>query len=144
MEQTTQQNIQKPTLPIKTKITAWGMAVIGGVIIISGLLGAWVSRNVYGGGAIPFSLFIIIITCPFGLLVFFLPGVFLLKRKKWAWWFSVVMLFISILTPYSAPDLLISLLPSPSIYLNLINRIIPLLLFILLLLDRKNFWKIVT
>ena len=38
MEQNNQQVSQKPSLPIKTKIAAWWMIIIGGGIVIFGLV----------------------------------------------------------------------------------------------------------
>jgi len=38
MEQTTQQINQKPTLPIKTKVAAWWMILLGGLTIIEGFI----------------------------------------------------------------------------------------------------------
>jgi hypothetical protein len=59
------------------------------------------------------------------LLIF--NGLFLLKRKKTAWWFIETILFIGILISIK------------SIFKILIIFVPP---FILLLLDRKNFFKI--
>jgi hypothetical protein len=123
MEQTTQQVSQKPSLPIKTKIVAWLMIIINGIFVLDSTYGYYyryvITRHKFVssfGGIIRVYL------------MFLLPiiaGSFLLRKKKWAWWLSLVIIFISIFLPYFGPITLI-----------------PLIIFIVFLLDRKNFFKI--
>ena len=165
-----EQNIQKPSLPIKTKIAAWWMIGIVGIMIILSLFTTTKEAGNIGEAYALFGIFITLF--PAGLM-FFLPSLSLLKRKKWGWWLSIAILSLtlfSILTgllvdlvfEYRPPaflDLLrfisaMFLLPwmivipeklvlSPIanllLYLGFLIYIIP---FILLLLDRKNFWKV--
>jgi hypothetical protein len=144
MEETTQQISQKQSLPIKTKIAAWWLMIIGGIASIVCLV--FVMKTLEG-------------TCwsllPF-LMVLFLPsfltflfGFFIvIARKKWAWWLGITILFIEVLIS--------GILISEVVKVNIINgfpvdfksvifAISPFLFltpFILLLLDRKNFFKI--
>jgi hypothetical protein len=163
MEQTNQQITQKLTLPIKTKIAAWWMIIIGGlgaiacIIVVNFLL----SQSCTAGVELPIILFL-----PSALG--FLFGLFLLKIKKWAWVCSVVLfsliiflfLFIQINNFASAidncrkrygPELQTKFCSIKSylidewfkfLYWDVIFCAIFLIPPILLLLDRKNFWKI--
>ena len=130
MEQSNQQIIQKPSLPIKTKIAAWWMIiVIGGPLILYFGLG-FAQQEMPGA-----SLFGIMLIC-FG--IFFLySSISLLKRKKWGWDTSVTLLYILIglliYAFYEHPQLAIE---------PFILAVVFFLPLILLLLDRKNFWKI--
>ena len=143
MEQDAQQVIQKSSLPIKTKIAAWWMSIIGGVLLLE-FYRVWFEiplfpplfRYEVAGEVLGLSLL--------GSL-FFLPGFFLLiTRKKWAWWLAIIIIsiFLIFIPYFIIGDLLLAgyhpdlddLTPLPFL-------LIP---FILLLLDRKNFWKIAT
>jgi hypothetical protein len=75
-------------------------------------------------------------------LFFLLPGFFLLKRKKWAWQFSIVILILLIiLFCFSRFPFFPKVGVSPRSYLLwVLLFVLPPL--ILLLLDRKNFLKI--
>jgi len=153
MEQTNQQIIQKSPLPIKTKIAAWWMMIISGFIIIRGL--SWPLRM--KGTYIPPSnfyayIFVLSVYLPVGLLVFFLPALFLFKRKKWGWYWAIITLFLGMgICTYIFPlyEYLsyrkgeyyeLELIIGSSLFI--IIAFLPSL--ILLLLDRKNFWKIAT
>jgi len=151
-----EQTIQKPSLPIKTKIAAWWMIVVGG---ISSLLSFFMAVGYVAtpGHAIPGHVFIEF----FMYLLSFVAGLFLFARKKWAWWFSIYLIIIfyvaimffsffpfsysfaynEIVVYYKYFDLarFISIILSRSV--AIILSFIP---FILLLLDRKNYWKIAT
>jgi predicted MFS family arabinose efflux permease len=113
MEQTTQQTIQKPSLPIKTKIAIWLLIVISVLVFIGTIMIYFITDSSRGAYllSLPFIVLLILIS----LLSSF--------RKKLVWWCIVVLL------------ILISLKP----IWNLIFTLIPL---ILLFQDRKNFWKI--
>ena len=129
-----EQTIQKPSLPIKTKIAAWWMIIIS---VILGCVGLRIAiqgylHSLYGGVLLlPVGLGIFFM----GGLLIFLPGLFLLKRKVDSWWVSVMILGI-------ASTLSIFLVLTGFTLLELCCSSMFLIPFILLLLDRKNFWKI--
>jgi hypothetical protein len=131
MEQTTQQIGQKPPLPIKTKIAAWWTIIIGIYEILYAILKYFLSgkkNRYFFNSLVPreFAGFIIIIEG----LFFIIPSLIILRKKKYGWWLSIVVLFLQLLG--SLP--LISVMP-----LTFLATIIP---FTILLLDRKNFFKI--
>jgi len=139
MEQTNQQITQKPSLPIKTKIAAWWMIVAGGCEILFGFV---TFRSLLGlifltGTLFGFEAIIGVIVSG---VLYVISGISLLKRKRWSWCLSIFILFISsiisILNFSSRIDGKVILEFSEK---YLLFFIIP---FILLLLDRKNFWKI--
>ena len=136
MEQTTQQTIQKPPLPIKTKIAAWWVFGIGIIQLL-----------------VPFRQFslYVIPTIFAGFLLIGL-GFSILKRKKLGWLFTVSILSIILIYLFFFfffPGLAInkfftflSLVTFPVFLFippSFILTFPPLILF---LLDRKNFWKI--
>ena len=127
----------KITLPIKTKIAAWWMIVIGVIILIEGIItiNERITSTAVGAPIDLDSIVDEIIFWALSSLFLFLPALFLLKRKKWAWHLAVgttaiVSLFIF---DWYLPFKFIILLP--------FFTLAPL---ILLLLDRKNFWKTTT
>jgi len=137
--------MEKVGLPIKTKIAAWWM--IGINIIFSCLGLALVLLGIFLPPGTPefrgYFLWIgigIVIGC----LIVFLPFFFVLKRKMWAWWFSIIILaFASFHFLYQL--LSIFFVGFQRFHLVYIVVTIPLLFpLILFLLDRKNFWKIAT
>ena len=158
MEQTTQQITQNPLLPIKTKIAAWWMIISGGIII---LIGIWIVLEEFSKlpeGVAPLG---IVYTIPFGLLALFLPSLFLLKRRRAGWYWSEILLplalffyhffsfFITWPILYFFLDFFLAPLNLPrerEIQIYQIRHplflIILLFPFVLLLLDRKNFFKI--
>jgi len=150
MEQNNQQINQKPSLPTKTKIAAWWM-IISCICIIS--YGSWVlSRVLTCKGGELFNVYILsiglisaILMIFFGLL-YFISALFLLKNKKLGWWLGVIVsliliyFFKVILLFYEESASSLSLFQFIG-HLDFLvySFVIP---FILLLLDRKNFWKI--
>jgi len=116
------------SLPIKTKIAAWWMIIIGGALGLMGLSFPF-SPSFYGNFVVA-VVWGIIVALP-GLLVF-ISGFQILKRKKLAWWLIVIGTSI-ILT------LLLLMYRSYTPPIFILSVLIPL---IFLLLDRKNFWKI--
>jgi len=133
MEQNTQQNIQKIPFSITTKFTAWLMITSGAFGLVASII-------------IRLPELIIFLALP-SLFFFFLPGLFLLARKRGAWWFSVIMqllLILSLMYTRLFKDF-INYILSSLFHLNF-NYNFPILIsvtsFILLLLDRKNFFKI--
>ena len=131
--------MEKVSLPIKTKIAAWWMTLIGGGAAVFLLCFPILLSS---GGLGPESALIV------GLIFylnfppaffFFLSGLFLLlKKKEWSWWFATITslgligLIIFYYHPANFAPYSISI---PSIA-------IPLFSLILLLLDSKNFFKI--
>jgi hypothetical protein len=160
MEQTTQQVTQKPPLPIKTKIAVWWMIVVGVIGIISSL--AIYEMATRRGGCIMGEAILSTVLLISGFI--FLFCAFLLKlRKKWAWYVSVIIFFIPCLYyllgclsellsirrailegMYQVSSVSFSHDIREFIFFGLIPFIILLVPTILLLLDRKNFWKIVS
>ena len=144
MEETTQQISQKPPFPIKTKIAAWWLIVVG-VIMISVDGAAFFFVKFFRGSPdsmLEFAIFLLF----FVGLIFLIPAWYLLKRKKWALTTLLITLFIIVILiayvifigfvfneSHSIEQFLASNLP------YFIPFLIPL---ILLLLDRKNFFKI--
>lgn len=134
MEQTNQQTIQKLSIPIKTKIAAWWMIAIGGFQLL-----LFLYRGIWGFGSIPATEYV---TGIFGIFFLIYPGFLILKRKKVGWLFAIIVISI----------ILIYLLFLPALQLNRFFWFLFLIPFsaflfvippiILLLLDRKNFWKI--
>ena len=144
MEQTTQQNIQKPTLPIKTKIAAHLMRIAGVlffvpifIIMITGFPAGWYLTS-------RFVLVFIFLLISFFLFLFF--PTFLLKKKKWGWWGSIGVLLLFLLFTVSSfvfRSFKYGLfLISGSSVVILHSFLLWVFVLILLLLDRKNFWKI--
>jgi len=177
MEQTTQQTIQKPPLPIKTKIAAWWMVILGGIAIVLFLIVLGLLLQLlfhppqmpeFGAGLLVLIVFYFLF-CALLLLFpgifLFLPALFLLKRKRWAWKFAVISLLIGMVIlacflfgsyiketshyreSFKSGEIIaerkIPLIPIPP-FLKITPFIIFLIPFLLLLLDRKNFWKIAT
>ena len=146
MEQTTQQTIQKPSLPIKTKIAAWWMIGFGILAFIFFIrLFSPTPRPEFGGGIA--DIVMIIIFGPALVvsgIVFLIGGALLFAKTKLGWWLSIVSLLITILifhliyNPFTSIETFIE---EPFLFLISIIFLAP---FILLLLDRKNFWKIAT
>lgn len=131
MEQDIQQNIQKLPLPIKTKIAAWVMIIIGISLSIMGLI----INNSLPEDSYPQAHRDLLFGNFFGFLLI-VSSIFLLIRiSKKAWWIAITINLIFIIT-----TILIQFL-SLLLFILIIPFIIP---FILLLLDRKNFWKIAT
>jgi len=77
-------------------------------------------------------------------IVFLIGGALLFAKTKLGWWLSIVSLLITILifhliyNPFTSIETFIE---EPFLFLISIIFLAP---FILLLLDRKNFWKIAT
>ena len=134
---------EKVPLPTKTKIAVWWMIIFGGIIIIDSLrlMSLWAEELPLGAFfAVLFFYF------PIGVLVFLLPGLSLLKRKKFGWYWSIIILFIGLVVfiPFLWPspeyDIWVQMRATYPMYYIIFISYLPL--FILLFLDRKNFWKI--
>ena len=132
MEQTTQQISQKPPLPIKTKIAAWWIMTILIVLTTAAIV-----------------LHDLAIYVPLTIISFILC-IFILERKKWAWWIiTLVLIGINfVVTGFVILNAIVTsfsykfefwLLNNGGAFLCCLPILIPLILF---LLDRKNFFKI--
>jgi hypothetical protein len=153
MEQTTQQIIQKTSLPIKSKIAAWWL-IIGGIILgiarsvqVLFLIFAFLNINVKNIFAsllsISLSLF------PLLFLILFFAGIFLLRNKKWSWQLAKTVLYIGSLSLIYC-WIMIFLFPIGDVTdqnLIIFTGLLPYTFFIVpplifLIIDRKNFFKI--
>ena len=131
-----EQTIQKPSLPMKTKIAAWWTMIGGGFWFMYIL---WL-------GVIPVTGIFLIAPILLGLLLI-ISGHFILKQRKSGWWLALIILAISVFMLLGVPFVLLLLFPPLKHYfpfsLNAFFALIFYLLpFVLLFLDRKNFWKI--
>jgi len=168
MEQNNQQVSQKPPLPIKTKIAAWIM-IIFGILTILGSLYSLLLLFIYTEGvsygvrtwvsdaflsffdflsklfpilsySITWSFLRIILFFIYALVFFILVPISILKRRKMAQKFAIIGILLSL------PSLFYGFYAKyyrnniPPISLG--DFLYPSILLILLLLDRKNFWKI--
>ncbi|XOB40338.1 MAG: hypothetical protein ACKKMR_03450 [Candidatus Nealsonbacteria bacterium] len=120
--------MEKIILPIKTKIAAWWMIVVGGMIgiglpVLASLVGLELLQDIIikslGKGFILIMLFVI-----FQGILIFVSGYFLLKRKRRAWYLAIIILLIT------------------SVGSALSVKFIFVIPLILLFFDHKNFWKI--
>ena len=135
--------MEQISLPIKTKIAAWWMIVIGVIMILPTLFflcwfffGLSAAGSPGDIGTLLFALFEFLIC-----LGFFVFGTSILKRKKWAWLGAILVIIISCISPVC--QLFVSgiifgtldVLFYPSFFLG------SPVIFFFLLFDRKNFWK---
>ena len=147
MEQATQQINQKPSFPIKTKIAAWWMMVLGVIGMIVGV-GSTVGPLIFlstffiklevsfseilktflSSEAIYYFIFAFLAS-----LLSFISGLYLLKRKKQSWWWAIIAIFIG---------LIVSILSEEEIYMATENILVLIIPLVLLISDRKNFFKI--
>ena len=139
MEQATQQISQKPPFPIKTKIVAWWMIIINGIFVLFFIRDDYYRYVIYRH-EIVFSLGGMIKVY----LMFLLPviaGFFLLRKKKWAWWVSIIIYGLISLYFFSRLFTLTIFTVGLNVFdfYYLLYFLVPLILFIL---DRKNFFKI--
>jgi len=124
--------MEKASLPIKTKIAAWWMIVIGGGTGILSIL-----SSLTGHEDVPFIG--LAFGCP--VLLFSIPGIFVLRKKKWAYWLAMILSgVLSILIPKVLFDSAVPIFYM--IIFGVFEWFIFGVPFILFFLDRKNFWKI--
>lgn len=141
--------MEKASLPIKTKIAVWGMIIVGGLEMASALYSFLFFPTVLLIEYLWKSGMVI-----YGLLLIFSGYFLIVERKKWAWWLAEIILFLSLFIQSSTSTLLFRVAFSSFglfyRYGALISYTITLfksiffILLVLLLLDRKNFWKIAT
>ena len=127
--------MEKPPLPIKTKIAVWWLIVISGISCTVAIV---IVASFYFFARLPitgiFSL-LLLSALPWPILLFSFSISLLLTRKKGAWLYTIGITGISILSWF----ILGYCEPHPIIFGISLIWLVP---FILLLLDRKNFWKI--
>lgn len=135
--------MEKVELPIKTKIVAFLLLILGIIVGVSSLI-----QDIEELMGIQAGIFAWLMSEGLPSLTAILHGVFLLKRKKWAYISSVILLLpiVIIVTAVFAFymfsfGMMGTELPGALAWF-ILNISVPLLPFILLLLDRKNFWKI--
>jgi hypothetical protein len=134
--------MEKKSLPIKTKIAAWWM-----IVLLPINIGLILGMRITFLGLISSLILMGLLSLPF-----IFAGVSLLERKKRSWKFSITILSVSILLAVfsmmrelsengiiSEYPILLILTAIFWIGIVFVPFFIPL---ILLLLDRKNFWKI--
>jgi hypothetical protein len=137
--------MEKISLPIKTKIVAWWIILfpnffVDGIMLFQ-LLDFRIKGNWEGIGIL--VLFFSVIIGGISLFLNLLIGIFLLKRSKKAWIFLIVR--VSVYLIISGIIFVGYLVVREYIegamwwFIVLCFYLIP---FILLLLDRKNFWEI--
>ena len=136
MEQETQKNIENK-LPTKTKIAAvWliGFGIISTLIVITD------ETFTESYLLFVFQFILLIWSC-----LFYIVPVFLIKKKKWSWWLLIIILFI--LTIIFVRETFILVLapfftPNERFVEELVFTILFFIPLILLLRDRKNFFKV--
>jgi hypothetical protein len=142
-------------LPTKTKIVAW-FTIISGILEILNI-GAYGFYMSSGPGPTPLGtswafstvfnisnwiwkflnpLASFILISVFYIGTFFITPIFLLWRKKWAWKFLIIAFFLS------AFSFLEPIYSDRYSYDEGLGIFYPIFIFILLLLDRKNFFKV--
>jgi hypothetical protein len=127
---------QQNSMPIKTKIAIWLMIILGIPILILGLpaLIMGLSENCFelaGLGCI------LGLEAVIGGILFLLPPIMLLKlRKKWLWFLVLII---------NSWPLLIGLISLRNLHFDIysIEFSFDIIIISLLLLDRKNFWKVI-
>ena len=132
--------MEKIKLPKKIKIAAWLMVTIGAIGILSlvfALIGLILIRFIEPSDHLLTTLtFLILGTIPLAIIIvsiFFIPGFFLLKRKKWAWWGAIITQSIIFIF-----NIIMVFILGEFTKWILINVI----LIVLFSLDRKDFFKI--
>ena len=152
---------EKFSLPIKTKIAAWWMIIVGWLIMIFDAI-IYLSY-LFRAKKVAFeestrTIFPYVIAIFLGLLSYIIFYNFLLRRKKFGWIMAIIILSIISILALFFPEVHWREFPIP--FLNLLcvycgifasNLGWRMCLFIpfgipliLLLLDRKNFWKVAT
>ena len=155
--------MEKVSLPTKTKIAAWWMIILGGLTIIWDII-------FIGGFSGELTDILILLFYISVFLFFMIPSFFILRRKRIAWWIYMIIISINLIFAlicliktgfFHRFDSLTlgnftTLLPlylltdkrrffqNFGLHVNGFEFILYTVPFILLLLDRKNFWKIAT
>jgi hypothetical protein len=133
---------EKVSLPVKTKIAACWMLTISGfcIIIVGGVESILLNLDFSN----PESLFVLLLSLSF--FSIFITSVFLLMRKKWAWWLAIAILSGGVALfsfwSFSARGDRFGAHGPPVIFFTGTCLMSALISLILLLIDRKNFWKV--
>ena len=119
--------MEQAKLPIKTKIAAWWLIIGSGIMVIYSIISFYIFESdpdlSNNSPPLPFLMFFPLIFLPS--FLHFLCGFLLLDtKKKWAWWFTILI------------PVIVSVLTVP---LFLVVSLIPL---VLLFVDRKDYFKI--
>ena len=148
MGKANQQITSETPFPIRTRIIATLVLLIGGAILIYSIYLFYQSQNIgYHEELFSFGAIASII---FG-SIFFIPGLFILFKKRLSWWLAIILFFIitTIVTVVIIWNILYIMFWSTYKYYDIIDEllkcsivIIPLIPFVILLRDRKNFFKI--
>lgn len=139
-------------LSIKTKIAAWWMIIIGGYFLLIFLKDLTTFLPFDSDIVWEFLVFRGTFIGLLAILLIFL-GIFLLRRKRWAWWFAIISLPVYLLVRIWLAAVLVRDFEGIGPYLELKHFVtagsqaipligIILLPLILLYLDRKNFRKL--
>jgi len=151
MEETTQQIIQKQPFPIKTKIAAWWITIIGGLCFMTSIWLIFIKVPPEGRviGTPGFGWFLFFLTPLIAVVVSLLiPGIMILYlKKRLGWWLATESLSIWTILIFGYNVLFVinnlTYLPLRSLILfPLLTTLIAIIPLILLTLDRKNFFKI--
>lgn len=120
------------SFPIKTKIAAWLMVIRGFIFIFLHLLFKLLNISV-----LEFSQLNLFYAITFFDVIIMPFAIFILIRKKWAWIITIGFVIFTILF------IVFTVLAAQVIFIGLITYFLTFLLILfLLLLDRKNFFKI--
>ncbi len=148
MEQDNQQIDQeiniKSIFPFKTRIAAWWMLIIG----FSALMIAVILYNQMQNASGCLLGYIIIFPITIFGLLFFIPGLLILFKKRYGWWLTIIILSIEtiIIFKYLISSYIngmrVGYVIQISDFTYLLVSLITIIPLIFLLLDRKNFWKI--
>ena len=142
--------MEKVSLPIKTKIAAWWIIMIGLIGIIFYINKVLIKKGFFITHAIIESPGEFLDLAIFSILFLFslsnfISGVYIFKKRKLAWWTAVITLVLGIIsTVLLLPLSLVIIKEALIIFIILILLCVFVIPFFLLLLDRKNFWKIAT
>jgi len=124
-----------------TKTIAWIMMPVGVINIFFGIGMVFVPWGIL-------SLFHWIIPMTLLGVLSFISGLFLLMKKRFGWWLIIFPLFIILYLNFTlklpVPPFLEPAIPSPPILVRIFSSLPVIISLVLLLLDRKNFWKIAT
>ena len=141
MEQSNQEITPKVLFPIKTRIIGVLMLLIGCVGLILSIFlfyslvtftdSSYKGPYIYGGLLLATPVAIV-----FG-IIFFFSGLLILRKKKLGWWLAIIIFSIITAIVFFAVNVMYI-----HFLFNLIISLISLIPLIILLRDRKNFFKI--
>jgi hypothetical protein len=131
--------IKEEITPIlATKTVAVMMLLLGGIIVYFGI----------GTLFLPWMILLLfhwILPVTLVGVLSFVSGLFLLTKKKFGWWLTIlsllIFLYCNLTYRFPIPPFFKPGLPSP-IFQRIPNLLPIVFLLFLLLLDRKNFWKV--